>query len=218
MQLVRAGLVRPLGALEAQPTPLPTGFPALDDLLQGGLPRAALTVLSGGPSSGSSMLALGLLASAQRLGCLLAYLDAARRFDPIAAALAGLDLAGLLLARPASNSDAPGIAYDLLCEGSAGLVLLDSGSAPIPDANLRLLNNAVARSQAALVLLTEPAVRIAQADLRLSVSRTGWEACAGDLALRACVTVEAGRGIPAGRSAALLLPVDEGSPCWPASW
>jgi hypothetical protein len=217
MQLIRAGLVRPLGTLTARPAPMPTGLPALDQLLGGGVPRSATTMLSGGPSSGASMLALQLLASAQRLDGLAVHVDAAQRFDPAAAIQAGLDLTRLLLVRPASTLDALAIAYDLLCEGSAALVLIDSGAAPLPEANLRLLGSAVVRSPSTLVLRTEPSVRVPQADMRLTVSRIGWEANNGDFALRSRVTIAAGKGVSVGRSVDLVLRVDEGAPCWPAS-
>ena len=120
----------------------------------------------------------------------------------------------LLLARPEALPEALSIAYDLLCEGSVGLVLLDAGGMTLPDRELRLLVNAVARSRVALVCLTEPRVDVPLADLRLNVTRLGWEI--GDtLALRARVTVENGRHA-VGRSVELALAVEESGPCWSA--
>jgi hypothetical protein len=218
MQLARAGLVRPLASLTARHTPLPTGIPALDGLLGGGLPRGALTILAGGESSGAAGLALKLNAGMQRAGRLCAWLDFTHSFDPIQAVQAGVTLNDLLLARPASISETLGIAYDLLCEGSAGLVLLGTGNAAIPDASLRLLTNALVRSDAVLVWLAEPGVRIPQADVRLSATRLSWEAAGGDVGvLRTRITVEAGRAVPVGRSAECILAVDEAGPCWSAS-
>lgn len=218
MQLARAGLVRPLATLATQSASLPTGIPALDGLLGGGLRCGALTMLSGGASSGVAGLVLRLVAQVQRAGRLCVWLDAARGFDPSSAQIAGLDLVQLLLIRPASIPETLSIAYDLLCEGSAGLILLDTGGAAIPDVNLRLLANALVRSEAALAWLAEPGVRIPQADLRLSVTRLGWEAAGGDVcALRARITVEAGRGALVGCSTECILAVDEAGPCWSAS-
>lgn len=216
LQFARAGLVRPLSALPVRAAPTVTGLPVLDALLGGGLPRGALTVLAGGASSGAAALALQLAASLGRTGRLIAWIDAARGFDPAAARHSGLDPAGLLLVRPVALPEALSVAYDLLCEGSAGLVLLDTGGMTPSEASLRLLANAVVRGQTALVWLVEPAVLIPQAELRLSVARLGWETAGGDaFALRARVTVEAGRGT-VGRRADLVLPVDEVGPCWSA--
>ena len=210
-------MVRPLGTLQARPAPLPTGLPALDKLL-GGLPRGALTVLAGGPSSGAAGIALRILAGAQQAGKMPAYVDASQSFDPAAARQAGLDLKALFLARPPALQDALSLTYDLLCEGSTGLVLLDSGSLPLPDAGLRLLANAVARGSAPLLCLTDAQSCVAQADLRLNACQLGWETAGGDaFALRTRVTIEAGRGLRPGQFADLLLPVDEAPPCWSAS-
>jgi hypothetical protein len=214
MQLARAGLVRPLAALPTRHEALGTGFLALDGLLKGGLPRGALTALAGGPSSGAGTLALHLAGYASRTGRLVAWLDAVRGFDPAAARRASIEPSHLLLARPEALPEALSIAYDLLCEGSVGLVLLDAGGMTLPDRELRLLVNAVARSRVALVCLTEPRVDVPLADLRLSVTRLGWEI--GDtLALRARVTVENGRHA-VGRSVELVLVVEESGPCWSA--
>jgi hypothetical protein len=160
-----------------------------------------------------------MIAHAQRAGRLCAWLDAVAGFDPLHAVQAGLTLNDLLLVRPVSIPEMLSIAYDLLCEGSAGVVLLDTGGAAVPEASLRLLTNALARSDAARVWLTAPGVHIPQSDLRLSVRRLGWEAEeGGDIcALRALVTMEAGRGVPVGRFTELLLTVDEAGPCWSAS-
>jgi hypothetical protein len=159
-----------------------------------------------------------MLAGAQRAGLTPACLDAAQAFDPAAALQAGLDLKALLLARPPALQDALSLAYDLLCEGSTGLMLLDSGSLPLPDAGLRLLANAVVRGPVALVCLTDAQSCVAHADLRLNACRLGWETSGGDaFALRTRVTIEAGRGLRPGQSVDLLLSVDEAPPCWSAS-
>jgi len=218
LQLTRTLPVRPLSAFTTRPTPLPTGLPALDALLNGGLPRGGITALSGGLSSGVTPLALQLLAYAQQAGLLAVYLDLPQSFDALAAQLAGIRLDDLLLVRPASVTDALSLAYDLLCEGGCGLIVVDTGGAALPDPSLRLLGNAVVRSSSALVCLTTPEASVPGAGLRLSIARTGWEIAGGDYyALHARVTVEAGRGITAGRSAELRLIIDEEAPCWPAS-
>ena len=214
MQLARAGLVRPLAALPTRHAALDTGLPALDGLLGGGLPRGALTVLAGGPSSGAGTLALHLAGQASQTERLVVWLDAVRGFDPAAGRRAGIAPAHLLLARPETLPETLSLAYDLLCEGSAGLVLLDAGEMTLPSRELRLLVNAVTRSRAALVCLTEPGVEVPLADLRLGVARLGWET-GETLSLRARVTVEGGRRA-VGRAVELVLAVEDGGPCWSA--
>ncbi len=83
---------------------LPTGFAALDAALGiGGLPRSQLTELLGTPTSGAITLALTMLARAQAAGDLAGYVDLSRTFDAEIAALLGVDLAALLLVRPAAG-------------------------------------------------------------------------------------------------------------------
>lgn len=218
LQLTRTLPVRPLSALAAaRPAPLPTGFSVLDSLLNGGLPRGTISLLSGGLSSGVTPLTLHLLASAQQAGLLPAFLDIPQGFDAVAAQRAGVRLDDLLLVRPNSVSDALSLAYDLLCEGSCGLIVLDADSVTLPEPAMRLLSNAVVRSSAALVCLTSLGMDVPGADLRLSVARAGWEMAGGDTyAVRSRVTVEFGRGLPIGRSVELRFVIDEMAPCWPA--
>lgn len=218
LQLARVLPVRPLSALTTRPAPLPTSLPPLDALLNGGLPRGAITVLSGDVSSGVSPLALHLLASTQQAGQLAAFLDLPQGFDALAALRAGVRLDDLLLARPTTVNAALSLAYDLLCEGSCGLLVVAIGGTALPEPALHLLSNAAVRSPSALVCLTTPEASVPGAGLRLSIVRSGWEIAGGDYyALRARVTVEAGRGVIAGRSAELSLIIDEKAPCWPAS-
>jgi hypothetical protein len=210
--------VRPLAALPSRHVPLPTGFPVLDTLLNGGLPGGAITALAGGPSSGALTLALQVLAHAQRAGLLAAWVDGTGLFDAVAAWRAGLRLDDLLLVQPESFPAALGLAHDLINEGSCGLLLLDAGDAALPEPALRLLSHAVTRSPAVLIVKTAPRVLVPNADLRLNVTRTGWEMAGGDCdALRARVVIETGRRAGEGRSTELVLPVDEAAPCWPVS-
>lgn len=74
---VRAGLGRPV-----ETTSWPTGVPALDALLGGGLPRGEMTELVGaGPGSGSAQVLHALLRRAAADGRFLALVDGADSFD-----------------------------------------------------------------------------------------------------------------------------------------
>ena len=75
---------------EYQPPPLyPTGLPALDELLGGGLLTGALTVVQGRLTSGRGTLAQRVLASAHKE--VKVYLDVCGTFDAESAARCGVD-------------------------------------------------------------------------------------------------------------------------------
>jgi len=105
-QLVVARLRDEIRRLERRPArrdgSVPCGRAEVDHLLPGGgFPRGALTELAGGPASGKTAVALALFAA---LGpeTLAAYVDGRGELYPPAAAALGVDLARLLVVRPAS--------------------------------------------------------------------------------------------------------------------
>ena len=161
---------------------LPSGSLALDRAVgTGGLPRGHLTELVGAPSSGKTALLYAALAHTQRSGGLAALVDAEGTADPAALLACGADLDTLLLARPASATDALLLlailarcgALDLLGLSSIpALRHLPSGrlrptsadhSVAAPDLGrllargLRVLTAALAGTPTAVVLTNEPA-------------------------------------------------------------
>src|SRR4051812_31505316 len=72
----------------------------------GGLPRGHLSEFVGPPSSGKTALLYAALATTQRTGGLAALVDAEGTADAGALLACGVDLDTLLLARPASATDA----------------------------------------------------------------------------------------------------------------
>jgi protein ImuA len=81
---------------------VPCGLAGVDAVLPGGgFPRGALAELAGGPASGKTAVALALFASLGP-GDLAAYVDGRGELYPPAAAARGVDLARLLVVRPAS--------------------------------------------------------------------------------------------------------------------
>jgi protein ImuA len=81
---------------------VPCGRAEIDALLPGGgFPRGALTELTGGPASGKTAVALALFA-ALGPGALVAYVDGRGELYPPAAVALGVDLARLLVVRPAA--------------------------------------------------------------------------------------------------------------------
>jgi recombination protein RecA len=83
-------LIRPVAA---------TGVPAVDELLEGGIPVGAVTEISGTECSGRSTLAFSFLAQRTREGKVCAWIDVSNAFNPEAAAASKIDLARLLWVR-----------------------------------------------------------------------------------------------------------------------
>jgi hypothetical protein len=69
---------------------LPTGMPALDRALEGGLPQGAMTEISGRGSAGRMTLALGVMAERSRLGARVAWVDGRDRLDISSVEAAGV--------------------------------------------------------------------------------------------------------------------------------
>jgi hypothetical protein len=104
---------------------LPTGIPAIDRLLGGGIPSGRLSEIAGPLSSGRTSLALALLARATQAGGVTAVIDAVDAFDPASAEAAGVDLARVLWVRAPRLREALRSAERLLAARGFALVLLD---------------------------------------------------------------------------------------------
>jgi hypothetical protein len=76
-----------------------TGIPSVDDLLDGGLPLAAITEIAGPSCSGRTSLAMSFIARLTQLEKVCAWIDVSDEFDPESAAAAGVDLPRLLWVR-----------------------------------------------------------------------------------------------------------------------
>ena len=113
---------------------LSTGVDEID-ALTGGLPRGALSELSGPASSGRTSLMFSMLAHATTHEETCALVDTNDAFAPTAAAAAGIDFDRLLWVRCAGNLEHAFKATDLLLHaGGFGLVILDLGDVPGKDA------------------------------------------------------------------------------------
>ncbi len=172
-----AGSVRLLNNLPSPQPGVLTGFATLDTLLApGGIPRGAVTELLGVPTSGMTTLAYNIAREGQGTGGYIIYIDVDATFDPAYAAACGIALERLLLARPESDFEALGMAYDLLVSGRELLVLLDLGGCS-PDARqLRRIHAALSRSGCIVLLLLNTLRPLAEstAALRLLVQRRTW--------------------------------------------
>ncbi len=109
-----------------------TGMPGLDRLT-GGLPRGAVTEITGPASSGRTSIALSIFAEATARGESIALIDGRDAFTPHSAVRAGVDLKRLLWIRcnRMDGMDAVLKAADLLLKGGGfGVVAVDITDLP----------------------------------------------------------------------------------------
>jgi len=104
---------------------LTTGIAEIE-ALSNGLPRGAITEITGATSSGRTSVLLSILAQATWGDEACALIDMGDRFDPASAAYAGIALDRLLWIRCANNLERAFKATDLVLQsGGFGLVMLD---------------------------------------------------------------------------------------------
>lgn len=111
----------------------PTGWPALDDPLGGGLARGHLSEIVGPRSSGRMAVFCRLAAAAAARGEVVALIDTHDRFDPASAASAGLALDRLLWVRDTGDASRAVKAMNLVLQaGGFGMAALDLSDVPAP--------------------------------------------------------------------------------------
>ncbi len=116
---------------------VPTGALSLDVALgTGGLPRGRVTEIYGPESSGKTTLALHVVAEAQRLGGIAAFIDAEHALDPGYARKVGVNIDELLIAQPDTGEQALEIAETLIRSNAVDVIVVDSVAALVPRAEL----------------------------------------------------------------------------------
>ena len=116
---------------------IPTGSLSLDLALGiGGLPRGRVVEIFGAESSGKTTIALHVIAEAQRLGGIAAFIDAEHALDPTYASALGLDLDELLISQPDTGEQALEIADTLIRSGAIDVIVIDSVAALVPRAEI----------------------------------------------------------------------------------
>ena len=115
---------------------IPTGMPALDNMLGGGVPRQAVTELFGYQSSGKTYISQRIIAHAQTLGYSCGFIDAEFSYDPIWSSNVGINTKDLIVSRPDTGERALDILL-ALCEQGVDLVVLDSIAALLPTAEAK---------------------------------------------------------------------------------
>lgn len=116
---------------------IPTGSISLDTAIGiGGIPRGRIIEIFGQESSGKTTLALHMLAEAQKLGGIGAFIDAEHALDPFYAKSIGVDTENLLISQPDTGEEALEIAEILTKSGAVDIIIIDSVAALVPKAEI----------------------------------------------------------------------------------
>lgn len=110
-----------------------TGSLGLDMALGiGGVPRGRIIEIFGPESSGKTTLALHIVAQAQKLGGICAYIDAEHAMDPDYATKLGVKINDLLISQPDTGEQGLEITESLVRSGKIDVVVIDSVAALTP--------------------------------------------------------------------------------------
>lgn len=116
---------------------IPSGSIALDVALGvGGVPRGRVTEIYGPESSGKTTLTLHVLAEAQKLGGIAAFIDVEHALDPIYAASIGVDLENLYVSQPDTGEQGLEIVETLVRSNAVDVIVVDSVAAMVPKAEI----------------------------------------------------------------------------------
>ncbi len=128
------GSIMRLGEAHGMQTEVfPTGSLSLDIALGvGGIPRGRITEIYGPESSGKTTVCQHIVAEAQRMGGVAAYIDMEHALDPAYAARCGVDIDNLLVSQPDTGEQALEIAETLVRSGGVDVVVVDSVAALVP--------------------------------------------------------------------------------------
>ena len=155
---------------------IPTGAINLDAAIGvGGIPRGRVTEIYGPESSGKTTLCLHVVANAQRLGGVAAFIDAEHALDTEYAKKLGVDIENLLISQPDTGEQALEICEILVRSGAVDVIVIDSVAALVPKAEiegdmgeshmglqarlmsqaLRKLTGAIARSKTSVIFINQ---------------------------------------------------------------
>jgi recombination protein RecA len=155
---------------------IPTGAIALDLALgAGGVPRGRVTEIYGQEAAGKSTLAQHIIAEAQRMGGVAAYIDVEHVLDPTYARMCGVNTDELYISQPDTGEQAMEITDSLVRSGAVDIIVIDSVAALVPRAEiegemgdthmglqarlmsqaLRKLTSNIARSKTAVIFINQ---------------------------------------------------------------
>jgi recombination protein RecA len=114
-----------------------TGSISLDLALGGkGIPRGRVTEIFGPEGSGKTTLSLQVIANAQKVGGIAAFIDAEHALDPTYARKVGVKLDDLLISQPDTGEQALDIAEMLIRSNAVDIIVIDSVAALVPRAEI----------------------------------------------------------------------------------
>jgi recombination protein RecA len=114
-----------------------TGSISLDIALgTGGVPRGRIIEIYGPESGGKTTLALHVIAEAQKLGGLAAFIDAEHALDVVYARKIGVNTDDLLISQPDTGEQALEICETLVRSGALDVLVVDSVAALVPKAEI----------------------------------------------------------------------------------
>ncbi len=116
---------------------IPTGSLSIDLALGVmGVPRGRIIEIYGGESTGKTTLSLSILAEAQKLGGVGAFIDAEHALDPDYAKRIGVNTDDLLISQPDSAEQGLQIVESLVRSGEVDVIVVDSVAALVPKAEV----------------------------------------------------------------------------------
>ena len=169
MRLGQKGAIAPIDVI-------PTGALSIDYALGvGGVPRGRVIEVFGPESSGKTTFALQVIAEAQKLGGMAAFVDAEHALDATYAQKLGVDVENLLVSQPDNGEQALEIVEVLIRSNGVDVVVVDSVAALVPKAEiegemgdaqmglqarlmsqaLRKLTGAVSKSKTCLIFINQ---------------------------------------------------------------
>lgn len=112
---------------------IPTGSLTLDIALGiGGLPRGRVIEIFGPESSGKTTVALHVVAEAQKMGGVAAFIDAEHALDAGYSKALGVNTDDLLISQPDTGEQALEITEALVRSGAVDIIVIDSVAALVP--------------------------------------------------------------------------------------
>jgi recombination protein RecA len=169
MRLGQKGAIQPIETIS-------TGAISIDYALGvGGVPRGRVIEIFGPESSGKTTLSLQIVAEAQKLGGMAAFVDAEHALDATYAKKLGVDIDNLLVSQPDNGEQAMEIVEVLIRSNGVDVVVVDSVAALVPKAEiegdmgdpqmglqarlmsqaLRKLTGAVSKSKTSLIFINQ---------------------------------------------------------------
>ncbi len=116
---------------------IPTGCLSLDVALGvGGLPKGRIIEIYGPESSGKTTLCQHVIAEAQKLGGIAAFVDVEHALDPTYAEKCGVNIDDLYVSQPDTGEQALEITEALVRSGAVDVVGVDSVAALVPRAEI----------------------------------------------------------------------------------